>query len=101
METVNKKDLASRAAANAGVDAKVAYAVTSALFEVVLAAVAAGERVTVQGFGTFEGRERAARMGRNPQNGEEIPVAARTAPAFKAAAQFKERVAAKSVQRVA
>ena len=51
-----------------------------------------GEKVQLVGFGTFETRERAARMGRNPRTKEEIEIAASTVPAFKAGKEFKEKV---------
>jgi DNA-binding protein HU-beta len=55
--------------------------------------VAAGDRVTLPGFGTFEPRSRAARSGRNPQTGEVMQIAASKAPAFKPATAFKQAVA--------
>eukprot|EP00798_Chlamydomonas_sp_ICE-L_P029066 gene29066-32271_t len=54
--------------------------------------VAAGERVTLIGFGTFERRARSARTCRNPKTGEPIEVAAAMTPAFKAATGFKNKV---------
>jgi DNA-binding protein HU-beta len=49
------------------VSKKVAKEVIDSAFESIVAAVAAGDRVTLVGFGTFESRARAARTGRNPQ----------------------------------
>ena len=51
------------------------------MFDAIAKALAAGDKVAVAGFGTFETRERAARTGRNPQTGEEIQIAASTSPA--------------------
>ena len=90
--SVNKEELATRTAERAGVPDKVAYAVINAFIEEVQLAVTAGERVGLTKFGMFEGRERAARVGRNPQTGEAVPVSARTAAVFKAAKAFQERV---------
>lgn len=97
--SVNKKDLAARVAIRLDVSEAVAYSVLNATIEEVQAAVSAGERVTMASFGTFEGRHRAARIGRNPRNGDEIPVPARTVPAFKVSEAFKERVAAAAAER--
>ena len=55
-------------------------------------AVAAGEKVQLIGFGTFEKRQRAAKMGRNPSTGEQIRIPATSVPAFKAGKSFKERI---------
>jgi len=44
------------------------------------------------GFGTFEVRDRAARIGRNPKTGDEIKIPATKVPAFKPGKALKERV---------
>lgn len=46
--------------------------------------------VTLIGFGTFTKSKRKARMGRNPQTGKEIKIAARTVPRFKPGKEFKD-----------
>ncbi len=38
----------------------------------------AGDKITLVGFGTFSAVNRAARIGRNPQTGKEIKIAAKT-----------------------
>lgn len=43
-----------------------------------------GGRVSLVGFGTFSVSKRNARMGRNPQTGAEIKIAARKVAKFKA-----------------
>jgi nucleoid DNA-binding protein len=53
--------------------------------------VAAGKRVSLMGFGTFQLRARAARKGRNPQTGEEIDIKASKSPGFTASKAFKEK----------
>lgn len=63
-----------------------------ALIDAVIEAVAAGDKVQVVGFGTFELRERAERMGRNPRTGEEMVIAASKQPVFKAGKAFKDAV---------
>ena len=61
-----------------------------AVVEVVMAALKKGEKVTWTGFGTFEVRSRAARMGRNPQTGAPLHIAASKTPAFKAGKGLKD-----------
>ena len=46
--------------------------------------------VVLVGFGTFNVRDRAARMGRNPQTGQPIQIRASRAPAFKAGKALKD-----------
>ena len=51
-----------------------------------------GAKVQITGFGNFEARKRAARMGRNPKTGAEIQIKATVAPAFRAGKQLKMAV---------
>jgi len=51
-----------------------------------------GEKVQLVGFGTFETRKRAARVGRNPRTKEEINIPESTVPVFKAGKEFKDKV---------
>ena len=54
--------------------------------------VAAGNKVQLIGFGTFESAKRAERVCKNPQTGEEMTVPACTVPKFKAGKAFKDAV---------
>ncbi|QYK43473.1 MAG: HU family DNA-binding protein [Paracoccaceae bacterium] len=63
-------------------------AVTAAL-DFIADEVVGGHAVTLQGFGTFEPRHRAARMGRNPQTGETIEIAASTTVGFRPAKRWR------------
>ena len=47
-------------------------------------------KVTLVGFGTFSAKKREARTGRNPQTGEEVKIAARVVPNFKAGTKLKD-----------
>ena len=48
--------------------------------------------IAFTGFGTFSTSQREARTGRNPSNGKEIQIPAKTVPTFKAGKGLKERV---------
>src|SRR5205809_4241836 len=58
-----------------------------------------GAKVQITGFGNFEARKRAARMGRNPKTGSEIQIKASVAPAFRAGKQLKMAVNTKKEPR--
>src|SRR5690554_633306 len=90
---VTKAELVSQVAAKSGLTKKDAGQAVEALFDVVAEALAGGDRVQIVGFGTFEVRERGARRGRNPQTGQEIAIAARRVPTFKAGKALKDAVA--------
>ena len=64
----------------------------SAVLETITETLANGEKVSLVGFGTFEVKTRAERMGHNPQTGEPMPIAASKAPVFKAGTALKTAV---------
>ncbi|MBV0911903.1 integration host factor subunit alpha [Anianabacter salinae] len=57
-------------------------------------ALVAGETVKISSFGTFSVRDKAARVGRNPKTGEEVPISPRRVLTFRPSHLMKERVAA-------
>ena len=89
---MNKSELIDALADKTGLPKSQAEGALNALIETVEATVAAGERIVLPGFGTWERRERSAREARNPQTGEMIKVPAAKVPAFKAGQKFKDRV---------
>ena len=89
---MNKEELVKAVATNAKMSQKDTAEILSATIETIQKTVAKGKKVTLVGFGTFEPRKRAARVGRNPQTGKEIKIAAKTVPAFSAGKKFKELV---------
>ena len=64
----------------------------NAVLEASGSTIAAGDKVILPGFGTFEGRQRPARQGRNPSTGEAVMIAAKKAPAFKPGKALKDKV---------
>ena len=71
---------------------KVASDALEAFLDVVIREVAKGGKVGITGFGTFERADRAARTGRNPKTGEEIPITARRVVTFHASQKLKALV---------
>ena len=86
---INKEELVQEVAKKANVTQKETAEVITAWIETVEKAVSKGKKVTLVGFGTFEARQRAARIGRNPQTGKELKIAAKKVPAFTAGKRFK------------
>ena len=89
---MNKEELVQEIAKKSSVTQKEASEVLGALIETIQKTVSKGKKVTLVGFGTFESRKRAARIGRNPQTGKELKISATTVPAFSAGKKFKEAV---------
>nr|DAG57781.1 MAG TPA: DNA binding protein [Caudoviricetes sp.] len=75
-----------------GVTLKDTTIFVDAVINAIQDAVVAGEKVSITGFGAFEVVERAARKGRNPQDGSEIMIPASKSPKFKAGKAFKNAV---------
>ena len=89
---MNKTELISAAAEKSGITKKDAEQVLSAAFDLIAAQLQMGEKVQISGFGTFEVKQREARVGRNPHTGEAVQIPAAKVPAFKASKTLKEKI---------
>ena len=89
---MNKTNLVDVVAAETGVAKKSVDAVVSATLNAITAALKAGDKVQLIGFGTFEVKASAEREGRNPKTGETIKIAASKKPAFSASKVLKDEV---------
>ena len=72
---------------------KAAAEAVEAVIDVIVRAVAKGEKVGITGFGTFEKALRAARIGRNPRTGASVKIKKTAVPKFKAGTKFRAVVA--------
>ena len=90
---MNKVELIAAVAAKAGLSKKDAEKAVAAVVASVEEALVKGDKVQLIGFGTFEVRERAARVGRNPQTKEPVEIPASVVPVFKAGKALKDAVA--------
>jgi DNA-binding protein HU-beta len=93
---VNKSELVTAVAKQAGVPATTVREVLNSLEDVVTVSVKKGEKVALTGFVSFERVDRKARTARNPQTGEPIKVKASKAPRVSAGARLKSIVNGKS-----
>lgn len=89
---MNKTQLIKKVAEESGLTHIKAAAVVENVFSTIVDSVAAGENVSILGFGTFEKKHRNARVGRNPLTGATMEFAASDTPVFKAGKAFKEKV---------
>ena len=88
---MNKSQLIDALAARLG-DRRTAATAVDGLLSTIVDTVKAGESVSLTGFGVFEPRARAARVGRNPRTGQTVAVPAATVPAFRPGTGFKTAV---------
>ncbi|HSO96389.1 MAG TPA: HU family DNA-binding protein [Acidimicrobiia bacterium] len=89
---MNKRDLIAALAEETGTDKKTADLFLTSFVDIVTTNVAKGEPVIISGFAKFARVERAARMGRNPQTGEPIKIAASRKVRVTALKAFKDAV---------
>ena len=89
---MNKAELINVVSAAAEVSKKDAETVITATLDAITDALKEGEKVQLVGFGSFEVKKRAARVGRNPKTKEPIEIPASTVPVFKAGNVLKDTV---------
>lgn len=90
---MNKTELIAIASENTGVAKKDAERVLNAAIDAITAAMVSGDKVQLSGFGTFESKQREARVGRNPHTKEAIEIPATRVPSFKASKVLRDAVA--------
>jgi DNA-binding protein HU-beta len=89
---MNKSDLIDAIADTADISKAAAGRALDGMIDSITDALKKGDTVSLVGFGSFTVRERAARMGRNPQTGATIQIRASKTPAFKAGKALKDAV---------
>lgn len=90
---MNKTEFVKAVAEKTGASQAAAAKCVAAVFETLTDAMKAGETVSLVGFGTFGTKAVAERTGRNPKTGEQLKIAAHTAPYFKAGKGLKDAIA--------
>ena len=89
---MNRKELVEALATKTESTKADAERAVAGLIDIIGSTLKKGDSLTLVGFGTFEVRKRAARIGRNPKTGEELKIKASKVPAFKAGATLKALV---------
>lgn len=90
---MTKTEFISEIAEKCGLSKQKATEVVDVMFESIGEAMQRGEKLQIIGFGTFEVRERAERVGRNPRTGEAMPIPATKIVKFQMGSQLKEMLA--------
>jgi DNA-binding protein HU-beta len=90
---MNKAELIDAMAAESGLTKADSKKALDAFVKVTQNALKSGEKITLVGFGTFSVSTRAARIGRNPQTGKELKIAAKKVVKFKAGSDLAGAVA--------
>ena len=89
---MTKADLITVVAQKTNLSKKDSDKAVAAVLDAITETLAAGEKVSLVGFGTFEVKERAAREGINPRTKEKIVIPASKLPSFKAGKALKDAI---------
>ena len=89
---MNKAELITTVAEKTGLSKKDTEAALNAALDTITEVLAEGSKVQLVGFGAFEVKSRAARLGRNPKTMESIQIPASKVPVFKAGKALKDTV---------
>lgn len=89
---MNKAEFINAVAEKGNISKKDAQVAINTALDLITDTLAAGESINFVGFGTFEVKARAARMGHNPRTKESIEIPASKIPAFKAGKFLKDAI---------
>ncbi len=89
---MNKTELITKIAEKSGLSKKDSEKALNATFDSITGALSEGDKVQLIGFGSFEVKSRAARIGRNPKTKETMQIPASKSPVFKAGKALKDDV---------
>ena len=92
-KTLTRMDLADAVHEEVGLSRNDSAALVESVLRHVSDALVRGETVKISSFGTFSVRDKAARVGRNPKTGEEVPIHPRRVLSFRSSHLMRERVA--------
>lgn len=90
---MNKTELIAQAAQQSGLTKKDMERALNAALDVITGKLTEGDKVQLSGFGSFEVKDREARIGRNPHTKEAIDIPATRVPVFKPSKALKDTVA--------
>ncbi len=93
-KTLTRMDLADAVHNEIGLSRNDSADLVESVLSHISDALVAGQTVKISSFGTFAVREKAARIGRNPKTGEEVPIHPRRVLTFRPSHLMKDRVAA-------
>ncbi len=92
-KTLTRMDLADAVFREVGLSRSECAQLVETVLSQVSDALAKGDTVKISSFGTFSVRDKAARIGRNPKTGDEVPISPRRVLTFRPSHLMKKRVA--------
>lgn len=98
--SLTKADIVERVYKEAGFSKKEAASLIDLIFKIIKDTLAKGEKVKISGFGNFSIRDKATRIGRNPQTGQAMEISARRVLTFRPSQVLKEDVTSRYAHRL-
>ena len=98
--SLTKADIVERIFKEAGFSKKEGAELVDLVFKIIKDTLSKGEKVKISGFGNFSIRDKATRVGRNPQTGEAMDISARRVLTFKPSQVLKEDVTIRYAHRL-
>jgi integration host factor subunit beta len=89
---MTKADLVNDVTALGDLTRRDGEVIVETLFESIIGALKAGDKIEVRGFGSFRTRQRSSRTGRNPKTGAAVAVPAKRVPYFKPSKELRDLV---------
>ena len=89
---MTKADLVDKVTALGDLTRRDGEVIVDLLFDSVIGALKADDKVEIRGFGSFRTRQRKARIGRNPKTGDRVDVPAKRVPFFKPSKELRDLV---------
>jgi len=90
--TMTKADLVEEVTRVTELPRKESEQVVETIFESIIAALQADDKIEIRGFGSFRTRQRRGRTGRNPKTGAKVEVPPKKIPFFKPSKELKDYV---------
>lgn len=90
--TLTRADISEAIYDGIGLSRAECYEIVDSLISTLSDAFVRGHDVKISGFGTFQIREKNARIGRNPKTGVEVPIEARKVLTFRASQKMRDRI---------
>jgi len=66
--------------------------IVETIFESIVGALRASDKIEIRGFGSFRTRQRQSRVGRNPKTGARVEVPPKKVPYFKPSKDLKDLI---------
>jgi len=97
---MTKADLIDEVSRAVEMTRKDSESIVDTIFDSIVRALRANEKIEIRGFGSFRTRQRQPRTGRNPKTGAKVEVPAKTIPYFKPSKELKDLINASAARSV-